>query len=294
MKRILGLILGPLIAIPLAGCLLLALGRPPNLGFYPFDGTHNSKPGVAPLPKTASTDRAKLDTSPSPIESDLWTSDDPSVGTDNENGPSNPVTTRPLHQAQEPQAFQLSPAPASSDDAGAFPVPASSAPVISTPAIQNLQPTAQDSPNLLASTAMAASAVTDLKEKQAAGTHQKRDIVVAYIGVAKVAEQESSPDSPAVNGLLRDIAGSATIDLLGGDTAKQWFAISSTKRPTSGVLIIGTTDATGRTIMLPTGETVSVISPTGNSLPASAKVIALGQIIDSAAMTVIIKNVVSL
>ncbi|NNE00147.1 MAG: hypothetical protein HKN47_22740 [Pirellulaceae bacterium] len=43
-----GIALGPLIALPLAGGILLVAGKAPNLGFYPFDGTYSSagKPSV--------------------------------------------------------------------------------------------------------------------------------------------------------------------------------------------------------------------------------------------------------
>ncbi len=36
-----GVALGPVLALPLAGGILLALGRAPDLGFWPFDGTYN-------------------------------------------------------------------------------------------------------------------------------------------------------------------------------------------------------------------------------------------------------------
>ena len=41
-KMILGVLLGPLLALPLAGGILLALGKAPDLGFWPFLGNGNS------------------------------------------------------------------------------------------------------------------------------------------------------------------------------------------------------------------------------------------------------------
>ncbi len=40
-RTLVGVALGPLLALPLAGAILLALGRAPNLGFWPFDGSYN-------------------------------------------------------------------------------------------------------------------------------------------------------------------------------------------------------------------------------------------------------------
>lgn len=413
-KTVLGLLLGPVIAAPLVGGLLLAIGKAPDLGFYPFDGsfgkggasqsvaaatagdistrsqnatfgetsgldapempspgqdnfpnnpdTPPSLSGALPAPNSGAesippgpasaasgmgfpTDladnqgaestqnngveqTAAIDAFSGSASTNAPTDDDPFGGAISMKPPQEPQESKETNAVDDATAppdlaeklmnlggasdtstgpvGNLSPlstnpasspdSPAQSTDADELFGPPSSDPASSNPipAGQKLPPTIQDSPNLVASTAMAASELSALKSKQATGTATKRDIVTAYIAVAKVAEQQSSPDSPSVNGLLGDIASSTAIDVFGGDTAKQWFAVPDAKRPTGGILIIGTTDATGTTITLPTGHSVPVISASGIRLPASAKVMALGEIIDSAAMTIKVKNVVSL
>ena len=405
-KTVLGFLLGPLIAVPLAGGLLLAVGKAPDIGFYPFDGTYSStsaarrtaaavpndnerndhasnmqkhsmknhtmdehtmekpsmeKPsmsmpeghagmspslgsGTAPasmgglesLPPGAATAESELGFPPGAMGSgsvEQASSLDPNSGEaalmkEKEKDPFNGAISMEM---PEPNSGSKTSAPeqeenktgppdladmlleAGTNDAGA-PVGAipdvpsvQSPPTLSgdadalfggpstpAPTPQKLPPVVQDSPNLVASTAMAASAVTTLQDKQAAGAAGKRDIVTAYIAVAKVAEQETSPDSPSVNGLLRDISESTVATVFGGDTAKQWFGVSDSKRPSNGILIIGTTDAVGSTITLPSGHKVSVVSTMGGSLPASSSIIALGKIVDAAAMKVNVTNVVSL
>ena len=58
-KTIIGVALGPLLALPLAGGILAYMGRLPDLGFYPADGTFNSNSqsktiAAAPGPSTGS------------------------------------------------------------------------------------------------------------------------------------------------------------------------------------------------------------------------------------------------
>ena len=45
-----GVVLGGLASLPLAGLILLALGRAPDLGFWPFDGNEPTRRSAAPLP----------------------------------------------------------------------------------------------------------------------------------------------------------------------------------------------------------------------------------------------------
>lgn len=47
-----GIILGGLVSLPLAGLILLALGKAPNLGFWPFNGGQPTQRSAAPLPPT--------------------------------------------------------------------------------------------------------------------------------------------------------------------------------------------------------------------------------------------------
>ena len=60
LRTLVGVALGPLIALPLAGVILLALGKAPDLGFYPFDGNYGrqaavrrTSPPVLPRPEVA-------------------------------------------------------------------------------------------------------------------------------------------------------------------------------------------------------------------------------------------------
>ena len=57
-KTLIGVALGPVLALPLAGAILLALGRAPDLGFWPFDGSYNNatqKRSAAPPSNTDSS-----------------------------------------------------------------------------------------------------------------------------------------------------------------------------------------------------------------------------------------------
>ena len=49
-----GIILGGLVSLPLAGLILLALGKAPNLGFWPFNGGQPTQRSAAPLPPSGS------------------------------------------------------------------------------------------------------------------------------------------------------------------------------------------------------------------------------------------------
>ncbi|MEM9587452.1 MAG: hypothetical protein AAGA03_09225 [Planctomycetota bacterium] len=109
--KLIGIVLGPIVALPLAGGILLFLGKAPDLGFFPFDGSFNSAKSptsAAQLPDDPPRQRDRPQSPPDhsqslnqSSESDAFMED---ASTADGSEPNQPTSSTPQTSIVDPQA----------------------------------------------------------------------------------------------------------------------------------------------------------------------------------------------
>ncbi|QDT10471.1 hypothetical protein [Planctomycetes bacterium K23_9] len=141
-------------------------------------------------------------------------------------------------------------------------------------------PAETDSPELIDATKKASQAMLTLLKKRAAGTDQRRDLGTAYARICPVGAIEANSNSVSLRNLLAEIGDSTLLDEFAGDPPVVWLGLS--KRPTDGILLIGTMSGTKTApqVTLSDGSAVSITIADANRIPATGmKVIGIGKIV---------------
>lgn len=266
-RTVIGVALGGILALPLAGGILLALGKAPNLGFYPFDGSYGRQSSSGPFPSALSSPQRQSSPSTRPAADPQSTdaaSDQPSEG-------------RSLSD-DLPDA-----APSPSDD------PAQQ---VAQEIVRRAKPAesiASDGPEQAVGSAELTDAVdaamdqlVTFSQQRPSGVERKRMLATTYASLARVGALAEPKDRDAVAPLIEQLKSTGLARDFGA-AAPQWLKFRD--RPHDGAVLVGelARQSSGWEITLDSGPAVSVSIQGTEPAGMPNRVVALGKIIESAA-----------
>lgn len=244
-RTLVGIALGPVIALPLAGGILLALGRAPDLGFYPFDGTYSGRsafsrastevsappPGPRPTPDPPSgfspSDQPPPGRSLAEDLSDLSGAGADSAGEDPAQRVLEEISGSEDGLGAEPDEVEPS------DDAGE----ATAADGPAAPAPRPAAPAPRPADRELTEAIDAASAqLAQLSDQKPSGEQRKRMLARAYAALARVGATAGPEDQDLVAPLIERVKNSGWVADFGA-AAPKWLDFS--RRPHEGAVLVG-------------------------------------------------------
>jgi hypothetical protein len=314
-KTLLGVALGPVIAIPAAAGILLGLDymgikEAPNLGVWPMDGSYSSmaastnRTAAAPMP---SNQESNLSPSPSnppqgrSLGEELGTTDTVTVGSDpateafeqigspDSTTVTDTVTTAAIEATSsipEVSVPEVSVPEVTMPEVAAAEVAKPSVeieeplPSISEPALPEAPATPPYAPELVAARDKAMELIDQLGSIASSDAKRKPVLVGTYVALANIGSLLEQATAAAGNEVVAKLKADESLLNDIASATSQWLKLSSAKRPSQGVIIVGELETSGDkpSIRLSNNELVSVID--ADESITSGKVIGLGKIID--------------
>ena len=277
-----GIVLGGLASVPIAGGLLMLFGRTPDWGFWPFDGERVSVRAAAPLPENPPRSRTPS-SSGTPLrfnrdQPELDASLDPSASAAQE------ILSTSLGDSEIEQATDMTAIvdsePASGSEANDS-IGASSDSPAAAPAVAN----SADDPALVSAAdeaaTKAAKMIEVISQSEVDQAELQRRLAITYQTIAKAAEL-AEPSGALLETLAAKIVDSPFAREIG---SAGWDSLGAADRPNDGIALIGNYQGPapdnaqqGALLTAESGQSVRLDSD--SPLPADQAVLVLGRVVE--------------